>query len=476
MSGFQVCCKILFPGGDVQGEKYRVSELQSECIVTQVIDREPFDLKIEKEQKILVNIGVDLEGISVGEETLSSDTTTDEIDIFTETGGEDHQNLSVNTNSNASTWKIGSWIQSKFRKPTLIKNFHILQVIGMGSWGKVVLASKKDVSKSYKNLFEARNEPVKKLFAIKIMNKNDLIRTNLCGHALSERNVLHSIAGHPFLIELQYAFQDDSKLYLAMEYCPGGDIFYKLNVGGVFTENQVSFYSAELSLALQHLHDKEIMYRDMKPENILIDYNGHIKLTDFGLSKMGITSAFSGSNSMCGTQNYMAPEMISRTGHGYAVDWWGLGILIYEMLTGSPPWYDSNITTEQLFNSILKAPLHTPAYFSEDVVNMLQCLLERDPTQRLGSTGIEPIQQHSFFSNIDWVLLFELKMKPPDIPGNTISETGLNFDERYSSVSVHSKDGVEGDSQEDCSSQSPTAQSMRDVFKDFDYENPNLLQ
>ncbi len=172
-----------------------------------------------------------------------------------------------------------------------------------------------------------------------------------------ERRVLGYV-DHPFLMKLHYAFQTGRKLYLVLDYCPGGELFFHLSRFKRFPEGVVRFYSAELVLALQHLHNSGIIYRDIKPENILLDRDGHLKLGDFGLAKDGINQATSGAQSVCGTPEYMAPEVISKAGHGTAVDWWGLGMLMYEMLTGLPPWYTKD--RKKLFERLRSAPLVIP--------------------------------------------------------------------------------------------------------------------
>ncbi len=190
-----------------------------------------------------------------------------------------------------------------------------------------------------------------------MFNKHDVVCKRQVERTKIERRVLGYV-DHPFLMKLQYAFQTGRKLYLVLDYCPGGELFFHLSRFKRFPESVVRFYSAELVLALQHLHDSGIIYRDIKPENILLDRDGHLKLGDFGLAKDGINQATSGAQSVCGTPEYMAPEVISKAGHGTAVDWWGLGMLMYEMLTGLPPWYTKD--RQKLFERLRSAPLVIP--------------------------------------------------------------------------------------------------------------------
>jgi len=163
-------------------------------------------------------------------------------------------------------------------------------------------------------------------------------------------------------MKLHYAFQSPDKLYLVLDYCPGGELFFHLSRFRRFPERVARFYAAELLLALGHLHKRGIIYRDLKPENVLLDADGHVKLGDFGLAKAGIRHAYEGATSMCGTPEYMAPEVLAQQGHGFCVDYWGLGMLTYEMMTGLPPWYTTD--RAKLFRRLRSAPLEIPPYFS----------------------------------------------------------------------------------------------------------------
>merc|ERR1711904_287604 len=194
------------------------------------------------------------------------------------------------------------------------------------------------------------------------------------------RNVLVR-ATHPFIVNLEYAFQTPKKLYFVLEYCPGGELFFHLSRAGRFSEGRCRFYASELLLAIQYMHSLNIIYRDLKPENVLLDAQGHAKLTDFGLSKEGIEDNFS-AKSMCGTPEYLAPEIIEKRGHGKAVDWYSLGALMYEMLTGLPPFYTRD--REQLFERIRRGELSYPSYVSDVAKSLLQRMLDRDPPKRLG--------------------------------------------------------------------------------------------
>eukprot|EP01083_Nonionella_stella_P015641 43785_1 len=193
------------------------------------------------------------------------------------------------------------------------------------------------------------------------------------------------------------AFQSKNKLYFVLDYCAGGELFFHLSKVGKFSEPRAAFYASEIFLALEYIHQLDIVCRDLKPENVLLDARGHVRLTDFGLSKEGISSSSSGANSFCGTPEYLAPEILNRQGHGRAVDWWSLGALLYEMLTGLPPFYCRD--RERLFEKIRRGHLEYPRSLSNKSTLLLKGLLTKDPRNRLGSgeRDARPIKEHPFF-------------------------------------------------------------------------------
>lgn len=188
---------------------------------------------------------------------------------------------------------------------------------------------------------------------------------------MTERNVL-SITRHPFIVRLRYAFQTIDKLFLILDYCPGGDLGEHLQKEKRFTEERVKMYLTQLILALEDLHKRDIIFRDLKPDNIVLDADGYAMLTDFGLSKEGVLEHHTGARSFCGSVAYLAPEMLKRCGHGKAVDWYLLGVVMYELLAGIPPYYANN--REELFNNIEKAPLKIPSYISAEGKNLLKAV------------------------------------------------------------------------------------------------------
>ena len=217
---------------------------------------------------------------------------------------------------------------------------------------------------------------------MKVLKKENIVKRNQVEHTRTERSVLGYVR-HPFVVGLQMAFQTRDKLFFVLDYCAGGELFCHLQRLGKFAEPRARFYTAELVLALAHVHALGVVYRDLKPENVLLDARGHVRLTDFGLSKEGVTLHAKGAHSFCGTPEYLAPEILARRGHGRAVDWWSLGALLYEMLTGLPPFYSRD--REKLFEGIKHGELGYPGHLSPDAKAILRALLERDPARRLGS-------------------------------------------------------------------------------------------
>lgn len=303
-----------------------------------------------------------------------------------------------------------------------MQDFEILKMLGKGSFGRVYMARERGADG--------------KIYAMKVLRKSELVKRNQVGHTVMERKIMSSI-DHPFIVGLKYSFQTATKLVMVSDYCCGGEIFFHLKKFRSFSEAMVRFYAAELVAAIGHLHERDIIYRDLKPENILLDETGHVRLTDFGLSKTDCTD-FAGAKTFCGTPEYLAPEMLvsrkKKTEYGKAIDWWSLGTLMYEMLTGWPPFFDRNI--EQMCTKIMKSPLKFPAHFglSSEVKSLISALLERDPAHRIGSrpdAGVEEIKNHVFFATIDWALLEKRGIKPPFKPRVRSPTDIQNFDREF---------------------------------------------
>ena len=275
-------------------------------------------------------------------------------------------------------------------------NFVCLAQLGKGSFGEVYLVQKIDTKEEY---------------AMKVLRKDKIIGQNLLKYAIAERNVL-SLSNNPFIVKLYYSFQSSSKLFLVIEYCPNGDLSKHLSIEKRFTEKRAKFYLCEVLLALEDLHKRDIIFRDLKPDNVVLDEEGHCKLTDFGLSKEGVSENFY-AQSFCGSIAYLAPEMLKKQGHGKAVDWYLLGVLFYEMLVGITPFF--TLKKEDIFNNIEHAELKIPDFVSKEAAELLRRLLERNPNKRLGGSikDAQEIKEHPYFKDVDWNKIYKKQIKPP---------------------------------------------------------------
>lgn len=300
-----------------------------------------------------------------------------------------------------------------------LKDFELKAVLGKGSFGKVMLVQRLGTEE---------------VFAMKVLRKEAIIAGNQVNHTKAERSILQSVDS-PFIVKMHFAFQTQGKLYLILDYVRGGELFFQLKREGLFSVERVRLYSAEIILALKHLHDLNIVYRDLKPENLLLDVEGHIMLTDFGLSKEAVTRK-NGARTFCGTPEYLAPEILQGIGHGKAVDWWSLGTLMYEMLTGLPPFYSQN--RKVMFERILNSELTFPPHIQPDAQHLLTALLTRDPEKRLGSgpADAEDIMGHAFFKELDWDLVQARSYVPKYKPEIKDLFDVSNFDPEYTGLPV----------------------------------------
>ena len=291
--------------------------------------------------------------------------------------------------------KIGvTYVENRAGKLT-IDDFDLLKVVGKGSFGKVMQVCKKDT---------------RRIYALKTIRKAHIISRSEVAHTLAERSVLAQI-NNPFIVPLKFTFQSPEKLYFVLAFVNGGELFHHLQKEQRFDINRARFYTAELLCALECLHGFNVIYRDLKPENILLDYQGHIALCDFGLCKLDMKDE-DRTNTFCGTPEYLAPELLMGQGYNKTVDWWTLGVLLYEMLTGLPPFYHEN--TNEMYRKILSEPLYFPG---TDIVppaakDLLTKLLNRNPAERLGANGSAEIKAHRFFDAIDWRKLLQRKYEP----------------------------------------------------------------
>ncbi|KAJ7459917.1 kinase-like domain-containing protein [Mycena latifolia] len=290
-----------------------------------------------------------------------------------------------------------------------IDDFELITVIGKGSFGKVMQVRKRDTSRIY---------------ALKTIRKMHIVNRNEITHTLAERLVLAQV-NSPFIVPLKFSFQSEQKLYLVLAFVNGGELFHHLQREQRFNEERARFYSAELLLALEHLHELDVVYRDLKPENILLDFTGHIALCDFGLCKLNM-KADDKTNTFCGTPEYLAPEILNGGGYNKTIDWWTLGVLLFEMLAGLPPFYDE--VTDKMYEKILNDPLVFGPEIGTDARSILTELLNRDPTQRLGVKGAGDIKRHAFFANTNFSQLLQKKIQPPFKPNVTSPVDVSNFD------------------------------------------------
>lgn len=303
---------------------------------------------------------------------------------------------------------------------------------------------------------QVRKRDTSRIYALKTIRKAHIVNRSEVTHTLAERTVLAQV-NNPFIVPLKFSFQSIEKLYLVLAFVNGGELFHHLQREGRFNESRSRFYAAELLLALEHLHGFNVVYRDLKPENILLDYTGHIALCDFGLCKLNMTENET-TNTFCGTPEYLAPELLLNKGYTKSVDWWTLGVLLYEMLSGLPPFYDEN--TNEMYRKILQDPLRFGDEFSPDAKDILIRLLHRNPSERLGVNGAQEIKDHPFFiNNIDWKRLQFKKIQPPFKPAVASAIDTSNFDEEFTSEAP--QDSVVEDSH--------LSQTVQGQFQGFTY-------
>lgn len=344
-----------------------------------------------------------------------------------------------------------------------IEDFQLLRVVGKGAFGKVMLVRRKknDFSPSAANSYESAISGGK-VYAMKVIKKAAVFARNQVEHTKTERRILQGV-DHPFMVKLRYAFQNESKLYFVMDYYNGGTLHFHLRRAINFDEDRARFYAAQLVLGISHLHTYNIVYRDLKPENILMDDQGFIAITDFGLSRDNFDSK-DGMSTFCGTPEYIAPELIRRIPYGRAVDYWSLGVLIFEMLAGYTPFFNSN--RKRNFENILKLPLRLPTEFSDEAKSLLRGLMCKDPSKRLGSgpVGANEIMEHPFFAKTDWEKLYK---RDVDVPFRPI----VRKDGEVNNVPEFFKrqDAVDSVVAESV----PLGKSQ--VFQDFSYVDPYQL-
>ncbi|CUM48857.1 unnamed protein product [Debaryomyces tyrocola] len=277
-----------------------------------------------------------------------------------------------------------------------LDDFRILRTLGTGSFGRVHLV---------------RSAHNGRYYAIKVLKKQQVVKMKQVEHTNDERRML-KLVEHPFLIRMWGTFQDSRNLFMVMDYIEGGELFSLLRKSQRFPNPVAKFYAAEVTLAIEYLHSHDIIYRDLKPENILLDRNGHIKITDFGFAKEVSTVTWT----LCGTPDYIAPEVITTKPYNKSVDWWSLGVLIFEMLAGYTPFYDS--TPMKTYEKILSGKIHFPSFMGPDVIDLLSKLITADLTRRLGNlmNGPSDIRNHPWFQEVVWEKLLAKDIETPYEP------------------------------------------------------------
>ncbi|TDH68928.1 hypothetical protein CCR75_007700 [Bremia lactucae] len=296
----------------------------------------------------------------------------------------------------------------KFGTPLDSTQFDIGVTLGTGSFGRVRFATHK-ATNTY--------------WAIKILKKADIVRLQQVEHMLSEKRILVSL-DHPFIVNLAGTYQDPRYLYMVLEYVVGGEFFTHLRKAGRFNTNTAKFYAAQVVSIFEYMHQQDFIYRDLKPENLLLDSNGYIKITDFGFAKRVAFKTYT----LCGTPEYIAPEVLLNKGHGKGVDWWTLGILLFEMLAGQPPFYDDD--PMGIYQLVLSGKISFPRHFDRSAKGLIKRLLTADLTKRYGclKNGVEDIKKHKFFSGMNWEDLLARKEAAPILPRVSRANDTSNFD------------------------------------------------
>ncbi|KAF7324811.1 Non-specific serine/threonine protein kinase [Mycena kentingensis (nom. inval.)] len=351
-------------------------------------------------------------------------------------------------------------------EPLTIEAFELLKVIGKGSFGKVMQVRKKDTGRIY---------------ALKTIRKAHIAqRPGEITHILAERTVL-ALVNNPFIVPLKFSFQNPDKLYLVMSFVNGGELFYHLQREGKFDQERSRFYAAELLCALEHLHGFNVVYRHRpetrkhptgfhRPHCLVRFWLVQIEHVGNGKDKQCVDSSMSSLGfdplplAFCGTPEYIAPELLESQGYTKTVDWWTLGVLLYEMMTGLPPFYDENVNT--MYQRILTDPLNFPPEMSSEAKDVMTGLLRRDPSKRLGARGSEEIKKHPFFAKyIDWNRLLAKKYPTPFKPSVESVLDVANFDPDFTNEMP--QDSVVADS--------ALSETVQDQFRGFTY-NPRELE
>jgi len=346
-----------------------------------------------------------------------------------------NNNVHLTTNSNMSYDIAVSRLQ----------DFDMIRTIGVGTYGCVKLCQHKATRQKY---------------VLKIMKKNAICGFHQEQHIINEKNVLLQCVNHPRIVHIYKTFSDEQTLYILMEYVPGGELYTQIRRKKLFQTSTIKFYGAQLITIFEFLHSRNMIYRDLKPENVLLDRQGNIKLTDFGFARHLDPGSLA--FTICGTPEYLAPEMILSTGSDQGVDWWTLGILLYEMACGYPPFIVENDNNFDLYNKIIKTEVEFIPSFNPLLKDLISKLLEKDKTKRLGKLrgGTQDVKNHPFFAGLNWEAIIRgLSIAPirPPIFGDNEDSAFEKYDENEnqtpdSEIPPISNDGM---------------QKALDILKDF---------
>ena len=325
-----------------------------------------------------------------------------------------------------------------------LDDFQKLKVLGQGSFGKVYLV---------------KNINSEKVYAMKVLDKKYIINKKQISHTKTERIALEKLK-HPFISKLNYAFQDSINLYFITEFLQGGDLFFHLKKSGEFKEKVVKFYMAQVLLALEYMHNNNYIYRDLKPENIMIDNEGNIKLTDFGLSK--IVKPKEMTYTLCGTAEYLAPEIVFGQGYDKTCDWFSFGVVVFEMFCGYHPFRTKN---KKIDPAIYLRKTYIPDKVGKDAKDLIERLFVTDPKRRLGFNSADEVKNHPFFKDIDFDKVLKKEYKPPFVP-KLESDTDLKyFDENEENF-------IEEEKKESINNNNEKKENEKDNyhFEGFSYE------
>jgi len=293
--------------------------------------------------------------------------------------------------------------------PTVnLNDFDVGVTLGTGSFGRVKFATHK-ATNSY--------------WAIKMLKKAEVVRLQQVDHMISEKDILSNL-DHPFIVRLGGCFKDVRYLYMCLEYVLGGEFFTHLRKAGRFDHSASKFYGSQIILVFEYMHLSDYIYRDLKPENLLLDRTGFLKITDFGFAKQVPFKTYT----LCGTPEYIAPEVLLNKGHGKGVDWWTLGVLLYEMMAGQPPFVDDE--PMGIYQQILAGKVAFPRHFDKNAKSLVKKLLVADLTKRYGclKNGADDVKKHKWYNGFDWEALLNKEIPAPIIPVTNGDNDTSNFD------------------------------------------------